>query len=100
MNHTFKWLIIKRIDRKITTREILLDITPNVITQDHTILIGGTTAGGRATKGSDLNQLTAWIHVRQLKAATDNTAALAKDVFNLMRLGVSDSIKVFWTQTQ
>ena len=97
MNHTFKRLIIEGINREVTTRKVLLNIAPNIISQDHAILIGIGIAGGWTTESSYFNELTSRIHMSQLKAATDNTAALTKDVFYLMWFGISDSIKVFRT---
>ena len=100
MDHAFEWLIIERIDRKITTGKVLFDIAPDIVAQNHTILVGIGVVGRWSAKRRHFNQLTARIHMRQLKAATDDTAALSKDVFDLMRLGIRHCVKVFWTQTQ
>ena len=98
MYHAFEWLIIKGVDRKVATGKILFDITPDIVAQNHAVLIGIRIIKRWATKSGHFDQLTPRVHMRQLKAAADNTAALTKDVFNLMGLGISDRIKVFWTQ--
>ena len=99
MNHTFKRLIIKGIDRKITTGKVLFDIAPDIVAQNHTVLIGIGIINWRTTKGRYFDKLTPRVNMRQLKTAANNTAALTKDVFNLMRLGISDRIEIFRTQT-
>ena len=99
MNYAFKRLIIKGINRKITTGKVLFDITPYIVAQNHTVLIGIRIINRWTTEGGYFDKLTPRVHMRQLKTATDNTAALTKDVFNLMRLGISDRVKIFWTQS-
>ena len=94
MNDAFERLIIQSIDRKITTGEVLLDITPNIIADYHTILIGIGIIIGWSTKGCHFDKLASRIDMRQLKAATDNAATLTEDVFYLMWLGIGDGIKI------
>ena len=98
MYHAFKRLIIKCIDRKVTTGKVLFDIAPDIVAQNHPVLIGIRIIQWWSTKGRHFNKFAPRVDMRQLKAATDNTATLAKDVFNLMRFGISDRVKVFWTQ--
>ena len=98
MHHAFKRLIIKGIDRKVATGKVLFDIAPDIVAQNHTILIGIGIIKRWSTESGYFDKLTPRVDMRQLKAATDNTAALAKDVFNLMGLSISDRVEVFWTQ--
>src|SRR5690606_17217913 len=98
MHHAFKRLIIKSIDRKVATGKVLFDIAPDIVAQNHTILIGMAISKRWSTESGDFDQLPRRVDMRQLKAATDSTAALAKDGFNLMWLSISDRVQVFWTQ--
>ena len=100
MHHAFKRLIIKGIDREVATGEVLFDIAPDIVAQNHTILIGIGIIKRWSTESGHFNQLAPRVDMRQLKTATDNTAALTKDVFNLMGLSISNCIKIFWTQAQ
>ena len=98
MYHAFERLIIKGIDRKVTTGKVLFDIAPDIVAQNHPILIGIGIIERWTTKGRHFDKFAPRVDMRQLKTATNNTATLAKDVFNLMRFGISDRVKVFWTQ--
>ena len=99
MHHAFERLIIKRINRKVTTGKVLLDIAPDIVTQDHTVLVGIGITGWWPSKRSDFNQVASRVDMRQLETTTDNAAALTKDVFDFVRFGISDGVKVFGLQT-
>ncbi len=101
MHHAFERLIIKGINRKIATGKILLDITPDIIAHNHAIFIGSIGITGRwSTKRRHFYQFTSRIHMRQLKAATDDTATFTEHVFNFVRFGISDRIEIFGFQPQ
>ncbi len=92
--------VIEGVHGEVASLGILFDGAVHVVAQQHALigLAGDVLAGIHlvvvAAEGGDFDDITTEDHMGQAEAAADQTT-VGEQLFNLLRCGVGDDIKVF-----